>query len=127
MPLESFDKLMCNTLDDKDIRFVEETFAKLQYAKDLAQLEASKKHLESTIAAKEKANRGVVMTQTRANRAGLGARYHAISSKRLDVFTKTPFYLLTLPYVTSCIDASRRSEALRIRQASGIASGVGQK
>jgi hypothetical protein len=66
-----------------------------------------------------KAHIGVVVTQKRANQAGLGARYHAISYKRQDIFKKTSFYLMTLPYVASYIDGNRRAEALRVRQVSG--------
>jgi hypothetical protein len=113
MSLDDFDKLICSTLDEKDIQYVEEALARLQYGKDLARLEASRKHLESTVAANKKAHVEVAVAQKRANQAGLGARYRAISSKRQDVFTKTSFYLMTLPYVLSYIGVRRRAAGVR--------------
>jgi hypothetical protein len=119
MSLDDFDKLACSTLDEKDIAFVEEALARLQYAQDQARLEESLKHLDSTVAATKRAHLGVMATQRRANRAGLGARYHAIATDRQEVFKNTPYYLMTLPYVCSSIDVGRRAEALGGRPASG--------
>jgi hypothetical protein len=105
MSMDEFDELICTTLDEKDVRFAEEVIARIQYRQDLAWLNASRQQLEASVESSKRAHQEVAQTQHRANQAGLGTRYHEVSSQRCLVFMKTPFFQMTLPYVASYTDA----------------------
>ena len=110
MSLDDFDESTCSTLDQKDIRLIEEIINRMRFGMDLARLEASKQRLESSIKANAEAQSEATRAQNLACQAGLGPRYCEIAAKRRLVFTHSPFFLFTSPFVASYLDACDRAD-----------------
>ena len=99
-PLEKVDETICYVLDTRDIRFIGDLLARIQLVEEPAREEANRARLSVAVNAFKLAQKDVDQVRRCVERAGLGGHLRDISARRRVAFRLSPWYQMTLPYLS---------------------------
>jgi hypothetical protein len=97
--VNELNKQICQVLDTRDIRLIEEILAGIQFQCDLARIEASRQRVRTTVEACLLARNDVTHLHAGFDAIGLLPHFDNIAMRRREAFKSTPFYQTSLPHL----------------------------
>jgi len=97
--VNELNKEICQILDTKDFRLIEEILACIQFQCDLARIETSRQRMKTTMKASQLARNDATHLHNSVRALGLLSHFDNIATHRREVFKRTPFYQHSLPHI----------------------------